>query len=112
MLSVLNAAGGPTLSGDMRQGQLKRGDRAVATLDLYDYLVRTNPRNELRIENGDVIFVPPRGGRVHIWGEVIRPATYDLKQGESLQAMLHTAGGFSEQADRNAHSLEQPFELC
>ena len=107
MLSALYAAGGPTVNGDMRQVALKRGDRTVATLDLYDYLVKGNPRNDLRLENGDVIFVPARGGRVRIWGEVIRPATYELKPGETLDAMLQAAGGLTEQADRRRVQIDR-----
>lgn len=35
----------------------------VSTLDLYDYLLRGDTKNDVVLEQGDVVFVPVRGVR-------------------------------------------------
>lgn len=107
VMSALYAAGGPSENGSFRRVELRRGGRAIGALDLYDYLLRGNSSSDLRLETGDVVFVPPRQGRVRIWGEVIRPATYELKPGETLRDLLAAAGGFTGLADRRRVQIER-----
>ncbi len=107
MLSALYAAGGPTENGNMRAVTLQRGGRPVGHFDLYDYLLRGNSGNDLRLETGDVVFVPPRGARVRIYGEVVRPATYELKEGETLADLIRAAGGLSAAAERRRVQIER-----
>jgi polysaccharide biosynthesis/export protein len=107
ILSALYAAGGPTDNGSLRAVELRRGGVSVGRLDVYDYLLRGDASRDLRLETGDVVFVPPRGGRVRIWGEVIRPATYELKAGETLPDLLRAAGGLTATADRRRLQIER-----
>jgi polysaccharide biosynthesis/export protein len=106
-LSALYAAGGPTENGSLRAVEVRRGRVTVARLDVYDYLLQGNSANDVRLETGDVVFVPPRGGRVRIWGEVIRPATYELKPGETLAELLRAAGGLTAAADRRRIQVQR-----
>jgi protein involved in polysaccharide export with SLBB domain len=107
MLTALYSAGGPTENGNLRAIELRRGGRVVGTLDLYDYLLRGDASHDLRLETGDLVFVPPRGGRVRIWGEVVRPATYELKPGETLADLVRAAGGFLASAERRRVQIER-----
>jgi len=104
---ALYAAGGPTANGSVRYVQVKRGDRVVSTLDLYDYLLRGDASRDARLETGDIVFVPPRGVRVRIVGEVIRPATYELKESETLADLIRSAGGFLPGASRRRVQIER-----
>jgi len=106
-LTSLYAAGGPTPNGSMREVQIKRGGRVVTTVDLYDYLLNGDASRDARLETGDIVFVPPRGARVRIIGEVIRPATYEMKPGESLAHLIAAAGGFTASALRNRVQVER-----
>lgn len=106
-LSALYAAGGPTASGSMRNIQIKRGDRQVAQLDLYDYLLRGDASKDTRLETGDIVFVSPRGLRVRIVGEVIRPGTYELKPAETLADLIGAAGGLRADASRRRIQIER-----
>lgn len=93
-MTALYAAGGPTEQGSLREVSVRRSGRVFATLDVYDYLLRGDNSGDVRLENGDVIFVRTHGPRVRITGEVVRPATYELKDGETLRDALQAAGGF------------------
>lgn len=106
-MSALYAAGGPTINGSLRRVDVRRAGVGVARLDVYDYLLRGNSENDPRLQTGDVVFVHSRGPRVRIWGEVIRPATYELAEGEELDDLLRAAGGLTATADRRRIQIER-----
>ena len=97
-LTALYAAGGPSERGSLRGVQIRRGGAVVATLDVYDYLLRGDASRDVRLQQGDVLFVPGRGARVRVDGEVARAATYELKAGEQLGDVLGYAGGLKATA--------------
>ncbi|PYO16326.1 MAG: hypothetical protein DMD31_02845 [Gemmatimonadetes bacterium] len=97
-MTALYAAGGVTERSDMRAVAVQRGGKTVATLDLYDYLLRGDTRNDVRLETGDVVFVPTYQTRAEVSGAIVRPGIYELKGGETLADLLHAAGGFRANA--------------
>jgi len=100
MMTALYAAGGPTDNGNLRAVQLRRGGKVVSTLDVYAYLTSGDAAKDLRLETGDVLFVPVHGARVEITGAVIRPAIYEMGPTETLRDLIRLAGGFSATASR------------
>ncbi len=106
-LTALYAAAGPTANGSMRQIEIRRGSGRVDILDVYDYLLRGDASHDVRLDNGDRVFVPVHGGRVRIVGEVTRPATYEMKKGETLGDALRFAGGFTANAGRRRVQIER-----
>lgn len=100
MLTALYGAGGPADNGSLRSIQLRRAGRTVADLDVYSYLLNGDASGDARLETGDVVFVPIHGPRVQINGQVIRPATYELKGSETLRDLIRMAGGFRAEAGR------------
>ncbi len=99
MLTALYGAGGPTETGGLRDVQLRRGGQVVGHFDLYKYLTKGEASSDTRLETGDVVFVPVHGPRVQIFGEVVRPAVYELAPGETLEDLINLAGGFTATAD-------------
>ena len=106
-LTALYAAGGPSEAGSLRRVEVRRGGRVVGALDVYDYLVRGDATNDVRLESGDVVFVPPRLARVRALGEVLRPATYEVKPGETLADLMRTAGGLTALASPRRIQVER-----
>ncbi|MEA2722704.1 MAG: hypothetical protein QOH59_475, partial [Gemmatimonadales bacterium] len=98
VLSALYAAGGPSSNGSFRSVAVRRGGALVDTLDIYDYLLHGINRSDLRLENGDVVFVPVHGAFTKLAGEVTRPGVYELRSGETLRDLIEFAGGFSPTA--------------
>ena len=98
VLSALYAAGGPTESGSFRRVDVRRGGKLVDSVDLYDYLMHGINRTDIRLETGDVVFVPEHGQRARVIGAVSRPAIYAIKPGETLADLLRAAGGFRPDA--------------
>lgn len=106
-LTALYAAGGPTDRGSMRRIEVRRRGAAARTFDVYSYLVRGDASGDVRLENGDVLFVPPHGARVRVRGGVLRPATYELQPGETLDDLVKAAGGFTDDASQRALRIER-----
>jgi protein involved in polysaccharide export with SLBB domain len=106
-LSALYAAGGPTVNGSMRKVLVRRGGVTVDSLDVYDYLIRGDASHDARLETGDIVFVPVHGPRVRIVGEIVRPATYELKGAETLNDLLQAAGGLLATASRQRIVIER-----
>jgi polysaccharide biosynthesis/export protein len=99
MTSALYAAGGIKPIGSMRKIQLKRQGTLVRTLDLYDLLIRGDTTDDNKLEQGDVIFIPPVGSTVSVSGEVHRPAIYEIKNESTVSDAVMLAGGLTPQAD-------------
>jgi protein involved in polysaccharide export with SLBB domain len=99
VLTALYAAGGVTERGNTRHIDVRRLGRPVAMFDLYDYLIRGDTRSDIRLETGDVVFVPVHGTRVQVTGAVRRPAIYELGSGETLLDLVRVAGGFRPDAE-------------
>jgi len=95
LVNALFVAGGVSEQGSLRNIQLKRDGQTVATLDLYDLLLRGDAGGDVRVRQGDVIFVPAVGDQVAVKGEVKRPAIFEFKDGESLEDLVWFASGLS-----------------
>lgn len=106
-LTALYAAGGPSEAGSLRRVEVRRGGRTVDALDVYDYLLRGDASHDVRLQSGDVVFVPPRLERVRAVGEVLRPATYELRPTETLADLLRFAGGFTALAAPRQITIER-----
>lgn len=91
--NVLYAAGGPTTDGSLRDIQVRRNGKLVGVLDVYRYLTVGGQAADIPLQSGDLIYIPPRESRVAVCGEVLQPAIYELKRGETLAAALRFAGG-------------------
>jgi len=91
-------SGGPQLDGTLRDVQILRGGKKIADIDFYDYLLKGDASKDVRLEEGDIIFIPPAGKRVALIGDVFRPAVYELKSNEQLKDLIAEAGGLNTTA--------------
>lgn len=98
VMHSLYQAGGPSDNGTFREVKVTRGGETVRTVDIYDYLLRGDNRNDVRLEQGDIVFVPVVGTQVTIEGAVKRPMKYEVKEGEGLRDLIEFAGGFQADA--------------
>ena len=107
MTNALFVSGGVKKIGSLRNIQLKRNGRLVTTLDLYDLLLRGDTSNDRQLLPGDVIFIPPIGKTVSVFGSVRRPAIYELKTESTVAEAVDIAGGLLPDADAKTGQLER-----
>lgn len=101
MSSVVNAifaSGGPADAGTMRNIELRRNGRSIATVDLYSLVSSGRLPEAVRLRNGDVLHYAPIGAQVGLMGSVNQPAIYELKNTETLKDLLAYAGGLTPTA--------------
>ncbi|MEA3428649.1 MAG: SLBB domain-containing protein, partial [Thermodesulfobacteriota bacterium] len=98
ILNALIYSRGPGSLGSMRNIQLKRHNKRVTTFDLYDLILKGDNSGDMRLEPGDIIFVPKAATTVGIHGDIKVPAVYELKKNKSLLNALKLAGGIKPSA--------------
>ena len=106
-INALLSCGGIKETGSLRTIQLKRTGNVIATLDLYDLLMRGDTSADQTLQPGDVIFVPVIDKQITVSGAVRRPAKYEIKGGETLQSAIALAGGSSDRAVLDTIRLER-----
>jgi len=104
---ALFISGGVSKHGSLRHVQLKRSGKKVAELDIYDFLLKGDSRNDKRLSPGDVVFIPPVGELVAVSGEVVRPGIYERKREKKIREILTLAGGLSPTADRTMGQIDR-----
>lgn len=62
---------------------------------------------DIRLENGDTVFVPVIGPVVAVAGEVKRPGIYEVKGKTALPALLAMAGGITAAGDTGRIQVER-----
>jgi protein involved in polysaccharide export with SLBB domain len=104
---ALISSGGVSDIGSLRAIQLKRNGKLISVLDLYDLLLVGDTSSDLRLQEGDVIYIPIVGDLVSIEGQILRPAIYELKNSESIEELLDIAGGLGPKAFPQSTRLER-----
>lgn len=98
VFNALYASGGPNNNGSFRQIQVIRDNMVIRTLDTYDFLLKGSQKDNIRLQDGDIVRVPTYKVRVTLTGQVKRPAIYEVLPGESLKDVIGFAGGFTDEA--------------
>ncbi len=107
--NVLNAAGGPTADGSLREVRVLRGGRLAGTLDIYPLLGAAGGtpnanRGDVALQSGDNVYIPGRLSRISVRGGVRQQAVYELTPRETLRDLLRYAGGVKPSGvDQNVH---------
>jgi protein involved in polysaccharide export with SLBB domain len=96
--NALYVSGGPNMNGSFRNIKVIRGNRVIAKVDMYDFLVNGNSKGNIALKDQDVIKVEPYDTRVELTGFVKRDGFFELLPKENLGHLLKYAGGFSAQA--------------
>ena len=100
---ALYRAGGVSDIGSLRNVQLVRNGKNIATIDVYQFIMKGNIQDDIRLQEGDVVIVPAYDILVKVDGKVKRPMRFEMKKDESLSTLISYAGGFD--ADAYTRSL-------
>ena len=110
VFNAIYASGGIKEDGSFRNIRVYRNSKRVAELDIYDFLVNGNQTSNVRLQDNDVIMIPPVEKRVEINGPVKRPGLFEMKSDENLQDLIKFAGGFSNTAYQNVATVFRTTE--
>ena len=108
LVTALFASGGPNANGSMRHVQIKRGGKVAAELDLYAFIGKGDKSADIKLQDGDTIFIPAAVGHVALIGKVNTPAIYELKSSsDTIESLIAYAGGVPVLADPRRAFLER-----
>jgi protein involved in polysaccharide export with SLBB domain len=107
LMNALFASGGPASNGSMRHVQLKRANKVVTDLDIYDLVLRGDKSADASLQSGDVIYIPHVGPELALVGSVNAPAIYELRKTTELGQAVEDAGGLTSIAETKRVGLDR-----
>jgi protein involved in polysaccharide export with SLBB domain len=107
LVNALFSSGGPNPTGSLRNIEVRRGKKTIATFDFYDLLLRGDKSKDIPLLSGDVIYIPPAGAMVALAGSIDHPALYELKSESTVKDVLALSGGLATLARRTGLRIER-----
>ena len=104
---LLFVAGGISDIGSLRNIEIRRSNKLIAKFDLYELLTQGNASGDVRLQSGDVIFVPTIKKSVFVDGAVKRPGRYELIDNEPISKLIEITGGLENRAYLKKISIER-----
>lgn len=101
LANAVLAAGGPSAGGSYRSIRLIRNNEVLKEFDLYDLVLKGKKKNDIVLQNEDVINISPTGPEVAIAGSTNTQAIFEMKPGETMADLLAYAGGMNSLADKS-----------
>ena len=98
LYNILYLCGGPTSMGSYRDIEVIRGNKLKTKADLYDFLVEGNQKDNILLQEGDVIRIPYYKDRVSISGNVKRNGKFEMLDNQTFSDLLKYSGGFTDNA--------------
>lgn len=99
---ALYSAGGINNIGSLRSIKVMRDGKVFANLDVYNFIMQGKFKDDIRLQDGDVVLVDPYESLIQITGKVKRPMYYEMKPTETVSTLLDYAGGFTGDAYKKA----------
>jgi protein involved in polysaccharide export with SLBB domain len=86
---------------------VRRDGATITDFDFYDLLIKGDKSKDVRLQPGDVLYIPHVGPLVAIAGSVNSPAIYEMKDSSTLNDLIETAGELSTVADTNKITIDR-----
>ena len=96
VINALHLAGGPTINGTLREIEVYRNGKRIASFDLYKFLKTGIAEGNIILEDNDVVLVGNYKSRVILQGSFKRPGIFEIRENESMANVLSYAGGFDD----------------
>lgn len=105
--NALNSAGGPNDNGSFRNIKLIRNNKVIAKVDIYDFLLTGELKDNLILRDQDIIKIEPYDKRVFLEGELKNTGLFEAIEGETFANLIDIAGGFTNNAYKERVTLER-----
>lgn len=91
--------------GTLREIKICRNDHLVPQADVYDYILNGKVAGDVRLTDGNVIYVRPYNYLMNITGKMKCPMFYEMESNEGVGTLLKYARGFMDDAYKEAVRL-------
>ncbi|GGC09563.1 SLBB domain-containing protein [Dyadobacter sediminis] len=96
--NALSLSGGPNKNGSYRNIEVIRNNNVIRKIDLYRFLVDADLKDNIALQDQDIILIRPFESRIELVGQVKRPGIFEARTGESISSLIRYAGGFTPEA--------------
>jgi protein involved in polysaccharide export with SLBB domain len=110
VFNTLNACGGPNRNGSFREIKVIRNNKTITVVDVYDFLLTGEMKNNIQLQDQDVLKIEPYKKRVELKGEFKNTGYFEAKDGESFQNIVDYAGGFTTNAYKDRVAIYRNTE--
>lgn len=90
--NAIFSTGGVNSVGSLRNIEVKRSGQIIQKFDIYDLLIKGDTGKEVRLQEGDTIFIPLIKNFASLRGTILRPGLYEFKEGETLNDLISFGG--------------------
>ncbi|MGB5289280.1 MAG: SLBB domain-containing protein [Ignavibacteriaceae bacterium] len=105
LIDIIAISEGFTETSDMRNILIISKDSAEKKYDFLSFLRFGDYSNNPILVEGDVVIIRKVDQIVQISGEIIYPALYEFREGETILDMIELAGGFTYKARKDSIEL-------
>ena len=105
--NALSMSGGPSYNGSYRNIEVIRNNSVVKKIDLYRFLVDADLRDNIALQDQDIILIHPFETRIELNGQLKRPGIFEVKPGEALGSLIRYAAGFTPEAYTKALNYQR-----
>ncbi len=109
LLELVASAGGPTNRADLAKAVIIRGKTETIPVNFLEVFTK-NQNLDVKLLPGDVLFLPETDRRIIVLGQVNRPGSYDLLEGQHVSDLIAAAGGVTTRAALSRASLVRGTE--
>jgi len=95
LVEAVAEAEGPNAQGSLANIQLMRGDKQIVVFNAYDFIFKADQSKNLRLNHGDVVFIPQHKNLIAIRGDVRYPGIYEADNNATLNKVINVAGGIT-----------------
>lgn len=88
---ILAKSGGPNYNGNLSDIKLMRDGKEIASFNVYNFIFKGDQSKNLRLRNGDTVYVPLCKNLVAIRGYIRYPGIYDIDSDMPLSKVLDMA---------------------
>jgi protein involved in polysaccharide export with SLBB domain len=89
--NALYYSGGPAENGSLRKIEVIRDNNVLAKIDIYQFLLNGELKNNVALKDQDIIMVYPYQNRVELLGEVKHEGLFETKPGETFADLIRYA---------------------
>lgn len=108
VMNALYLSGGPNENGSFREIRVIRDRKLIAQVDLYDLLTTGNLRQNIALQDQDIIQVGSYKSRIEIKGQIKKPAIFENLPNENLERIIAEYGnGFLPDAYKQVLKVQR-----
>lgn len=107
LTNLLFVSGGVNKTGSVRNIQVTRNGKVIKNFDLYNLLLKGETTGDIRLLQGDTVFIPLAKNKARVEGSFRRPHLYELVDGDTVEDLVLYAGGLSAESDSSSISLSR-----